>query len=1045
MDSINQTILQNITLLDDSYRLLSIAAIFNEKFTIDWLGELTDIRPTQLLEILEKEESGGRIIKKGPGTYAFIDIQTRDSLLNTLPKQKIRHCHLQIVTLLRDEIEVNDNIAVMLSHHLMQISNDYENCRYLTRVGDIHLRKYDNETAFQCYTKTLEDLVSLEGEDVDLLFLEATFKYSKLSTGRHNTDKVLAILHDAIQRAVKLRNKSSEALLLMHIAKNEWFRANYTASINCFDKGWQLAQELNDPKLNHAAKNFNTFFLYWQGRFQEVVATYEKGLSEVETLPEGRFSLLAAIIVGYCYTQVGMLTQGLGMLDTIRAQCLERGDLYLAAFAAGNIGNIMVGMRRWDDALDHLKQSFKEAEQTHNDWISIQGLIIIAFVHYSKGNKKLCIKYINEFLDRSRKVHITVDTYPYLLELAIAMEYGDLPKIQDISMENEIRKKLHGKNIYMKGVAYRYKSYWQQMEKAPVEKIRNTLKLSLKWLHESGNVIEIAKSKLELTRLLLSVGENEEARKVGCEGIAVLGNVDEALVPDDLRNLMGEPPHQEHLLAEILEATKEIALLGNQKDLMKHVIKTVNRLTGAERGAVFLYENNSTSNTFRLLGSKNLTKKQIEHPSFTSSMELIQAVARSGKAHILGDQPNRGDDENTLSRIRSCVCVPILLRNETVGVLYLDNRLLSSTFKESHLQLLTYFATLSAISLDNSRAYNEIKRLNYKLNQEKQYYQEERVEIQHSDEIVGKSPAIMEVLAKIDQVSKTDATVMITGETGVGKELVAQAIYQMSNRQARPFIRVHCSALSETLIPSELFGHEKGAFTGATTMRIGRFELADTGTIFLDEMGEISADIQIRLLRVLQSGGFERVGGNRTLTSDFRLIVATNRHLENEVKAHRFRADLFYRLNVFPIHVPSLRERKEDVPLLALSFLSTFAAKMNKVFGSITEDDMKRLVHYDWPGNIRELMNVIERACILSTGKYIRIPELQSEAESPGISGDAVTLKQIEAKHIRRTLEQTGWKVRGPGGAAEILDIHPSTLAFRMKKLGIVRPKEKRS
>jgi transcriptional regulator with GAF, ATPase, and Fis domain len=242
------------------------------------------------------------------------------------------------------------------------------------------------------------------------------------------------------------------------------------------------------------------------------------------------------------------------------------------------------------------------------------------------------------------------------------------------------------------------------------------------------------------------------------------------------------------------------------------------------------------------------------------------------------------------------------------------------------------------------------------------------------------------------------------------------------------------------LIPSELFGHEKGAFTGAISRRIGRFELADKGTLFLDEIGDIAFDIQVRLLRVLQTKEFERVGSTETLSSDFRLISAANRNLEHEVRNKRFRADLYYRINVFPIHVPPLRERKEDIPLLAYHFLKIYAKKMGKVLNGISQEDMDRLVQYHWPGNVRELENIIERCSILSNDRTLQILELSDDSSTLGPNRGEITLKESEARHIKAALERTNWKVRGPGGAAELLDVHPSTLAFRMKKLGIQRP-----
>jgi transcriptional regulator with GAF, ATPase, and Fis domain len=442
-------------------------------------------------------------------------------------------------------------------------------------------------------------------------------------------------------------------------------------------------------------------------------------------------------------------------------------------------------------------------------------------------------------------------------------------------------------------------------------------------------------------------------------------------------------------------------------------------------------------------GSKNLTSDQISDKRFAASMKLIEQVASSGKGRILSNRVEERDAPLTADDIIfSRICVPMILRDKTVGVLYHDNRLLSSAFKASDVELLSYFAALAAFALDNASAYEEIKRLNQKLSEETQYYKEEHLSTLHFEDIVGESSAITSVLSKVDQVSGTDATVMISGETGAGKELVARAIHRYSDRRDKPFIRVHCSALPESLIPSELFGHEKGAFTGATQRRLGRFELADGGTLFLDEIGDLSLDIQVRLLRVLQNKEFERVGGSETLSSDFRLVVATNSDLEKKVKEQKFRADLYYRLAVFPIYVPPLRERKEDIPLLSHYFLQIYSKKRGKNFSKIPNPEMEKLLLYDWPGNVRELENIIERGTILNSGPTFSVPELGTHHPEFSSYDGNITLKENERRHIIQTLKKTNWKVRGRGGAAGLLDLPPSTLAFRMKKLGIQRPKK---
>jgi PAS domain S-box-containing protein len=343
------------------------------------------------------------------------------------------------------------------------------------------------------------------------------------------------------------------------------------------------------------------------------------------------------------------------------------------------------------------------------------------------------------------------------------------------------------------------------------------------------------------------------------------------------------------------------------------------------------------------------------------------------------------------------------------------------------------------------------------------YLQEEIKSVHNFEEIVGESPALLEVLEKVKRVAKTDASVLIAGETGTGKELIARAIHSASQRHEKPLIKVNCASLPSSLVESELFGHEKGAFSGAINQRIGRFELAQGGTIFLDEIGEVPTEVQVKLLRVLQERSFERVGGSDSIKIDVRIIAATNRDLPKAIREGKFREDLFYRLNVFPIALPPLRDRVDDVPLLVQFLVAKFAARIGVRIKSVGQATMQRLNSYSWPGNIRELENVLERSIILSNGPTLEIdaevfgapprdgaPALGSpvlfppRSESLVLSGEAPsrpleTLESTERSHILAALKQTNWVIDGPRGAAKILALHPNTLRSRMKKLGIIR------
>jgi formate hydrogenlyase transcriptional activator len=365
-------------------------------------------------------------------------------------------------------------------------------------------------------------------------------------------------------------------------------------------------------------------------------------------------------------------------------------------------------------------------------------------------------------------------------------------------------------------------------------------------------------------------------------------------------------------------------------------------------------------------------------------------------------------------------------------------------FTQENLDFVTRLAAQVAIATDNALAYGEIKELKEKLSREKLYLENEIRSERGFEEIIGRSPAIRAVLRDIETVAPTESTVIIYGETGTGKELVARAIHERSPRHSNAFVKLNCAAIPTGLLESELFGHERGAFTGAIMQRVGRFELANRGTAFLDEIGEIALELQPKLLRVLQEREFERLGSTRTIKTDARLIAATNRNLAACVEDRTFRADLFYRLNVFPIHVPPLRERPEDISLLVRHFVQHFARKMGRVIDTIPSETMETLVRYPWPGNIRELQNLIEHSVILSSGPVLRIPlgGLQSRAVAVPDGAKHRTLEEAEREHILATLKETKWVISGPHGAADRLGMNRSTLQFHMKKLGILRARE---
>jgi formate hydrogenlyase transcriptional activator len=408
---------------------------------------------------------------------------------------------------------------------------------------------------------------------------------------------------------------------------------------------------------------------------------------------------------------------------------------------------------------------------------------------------------------------------------------------------------------------------------------------------------------------------------------------------------------------------------------------------------------------------------------------------------------SRPDPEMTLSEfdrhlieggIRSGGVVPLIAHDRKLGFLGVGS-FREDAFSEADQELLGHIANQIAIAVENALAYREIETLKNKLASEKLYLEDE-IRTEHNfEELIGESQTFRRILKQVETVAPTDSTVLICGETGTGKELIARAIHDLSARRERTLVKINCAAIPTGLLESELFGHEKGAFTGAISQRIGRFELANRGTLFLDEVGDIPPELQPKLLRVLQEQEFERLGSTRTQKVDVRLIAATNCDLEQMVADKKYRSDLYYRLNVFPITIPALRQRREDIPVLARFFTQKYARRLKKQITAIPAEAMAALTSYQWPGNVRELEHFIERAVILTKGSDLEISLAELKSSEPAATTELTTLHEAEREHILRALEETNWVVGGQGGAAARLGMKRTTLQSKMQKLGISR------
>lgn len=1017
---------------------LALMALFENEFSIDWILEISGLKVTKILEIVESNIQKGQLEKRRPGVYCFKHEDKRCDISALLSIEEKEKYHRSIAGIFFREIADRDDAVLAAAVHLLHLTNDEKGCRQLLRAGDAYRKSYRHRKALQCYRKIIADQEHIESEEADNLYYSAVLAYSKIVELGTEFQEVIRPLKKALVKSRRQGNKKQMALLEMHLAKSEWYSLNVEEALVHFNRGWDIAQKMDDPALKRSALAFNSFFLYLQGRFQDVIRSYEDVISDIDKYPEGRFPLLSAQVVGISYAFNGQIKRGMGMLNAVFDQCRKIGDDYVGSYVALHIGILLIELGRYDEAILNLETAEEQLIRSSNRILAPITKYYLAWAHYKAGNIQESEKDLRECLDLSEtECNYQANMTNWYPELLCVIEWNQYPKIDGISRLNKIEKGLKSKPALIRGVALRYQAMREEQLGIRSDDVINTLLKSEKLLCESGHEIQVARTRMELARHYLFFGEEDKAKEVIRKSSDLLDSFLYDQVPDNLLFLLKDLRSDKNLLEEIMKLSQELVTIRNYQELVRQILATVNQITGAERGAVFLLNPEKTPPEMELRAARNITAEDLSHVDFSTPMKKIKNALETGKADFYLSQTRKKAYPLTSGSVHSFICVPLKLRDVILGALYVDNRIFPSALKESDIRILDFFSAQAAIALDNARVNEKYLKLIQRQEEENRYLKAQESAPGHFVEFIGECAVVRQLLADTEKVAATDATVLILGETGVGKELIAGKIHHKSARYKNAFIRVNCSTFPKTLIASELFGHEKGAFTGADKTRLGWFELADGGTLFLDEIGDIPPEVQVRLLRVLQNKEFERVGGRETLCSDFRLLAATNRDLRKDVESGKFREDLYYRLNVITLNIPPLRERKEDVPKLVEYFLEQCAKKLEKPVGTISDGDMKRLMNYAWPGNVRELENIIERGAILNSGPHIKFPELSGvSASSPDIR-EVVSLQENERQHIRWTLKLTDGKIYGPSGAAELLEINPNTLVSRMKKLGI--------
>jgi transcriptional regulator with GAF, ATPase, and Fis domain len=888
------------------------------------------------------------------------------------------------------------------------------------------------------YMNALQRLKNLEMDSNTLnLYITYSLKVANLCfiIGQ-GINELGEILDEAYMMANKLGDKRSQSLIKLKKGMLYYFTNRPIEAFTILSAGVDEVNELGDEDILSQSAVQLALLYYMKGEFAKVIKHLEF-LENLISNTNNETHALSYIMFSYSLMYLGQFHRAFGFLNSNLRLAEETNNKSLSTWLRVALGTSLVLVKKYDEAEFHLKKARQESIEAGDAFRYHYVGGSLAYLYFMTGNQEMSYQIVKNTVEKAIENGL-IDQFasPWIPEMLYEFHrlgYEPIPRWNFSEIQDTLLK---GINIHLKGVALRLKAR-EMMDQGDVRKdlIKADLDASRKCLELSGNHIQLAKTVLELAHLELLHNNKEAARGYTQEAWRIFGGHAEDYFPDQYKSLLEtkqlfpdtQQTKDEYIQRYFEELNSIKSEMGQEKALLK-IITATKRFFGAERGGLFLFNEKKQACEPELRTAINLTKEEVKSSRFKPCMEYIFKAYRTNKPLVV-----RKDDKVKGDIVRSVLCIPFYVQGIKRGVLYHDNSYMMDAFDfldPMMMKLLSrHTSDMVDFFLDNLKTREENKKLSM-----------ERTALQQSSEfqLIAESRVVRELMSQASEVASIDMTVLLTGETGTGKGMFAQWIHKNSRRSTGPFIVVDCTTIPENLVESELFGYEKGAFTGADKQKLGRVELAHKGTLFLDEIGEVPLYIQKKLLKTLEEKTFVRIGGGRVISSDFRLIAATNRNLKEEVSSGRFREDLYFRLNVFPLAIPPLRER-EDIPELARYFLDLYAKKYERPNISISDKDLYKLTKYNWPGNVRELKNVIERAVILSKGKEFRMPSLLADSRvSANFSVDDLpTLDELQRRYIRYVIGVTNKKIAGTSGAAEILGMKRTSLYSRMKILGI--------
>ena len=1039
----------------NQWDFMALLMAFNEPVSLKIAEKLSPLSPQEFITLLGQKNSGW-IEEIYDGHYTLkknLPEKITEKLIHINTPEKI-----SLVMERLQRLELDKQLDQKLIQHLRKKSIlDEDVFEYEIDLARKAVKKKDIEGAIKTLLTFVRHLFKAPaGPEQGALFVAAVMDLIPLLYHTNPYDdcsQYEKILKKASEVANNIGDKRSCTMLNLYMGWIYYHYNHQTEALDMLSLGLKEAEALGDKDILERSAPYLGMYYYIQGMFKDALPHLDRAMKNIES-ERGKILIGEEVFVtsmmGLALAMLGRLHDAIGFFSYHWRRANTSSNLNKAVTYRAMLGAMLLITKKYKAAVFHLEEACKEAKHVNNRQIHHIAKGSLIYIHFINGRLDMARDMIAPTLSLAfsgEMIHQYVSSH--YLEMLFEFERLGITPHPRVNFNNVITNVMTLPNVHIKGIAMRLLAKKALLENKSTSKIQSYLDESETCLSQSGNTVELAKTLIEKARLKITNGEHHQADSLLREAVDGFGDYTDAFFPKDLKAMVqnkeavDEPAYcLKFFIDRFLSVSNDMLSEEDSEEMLNRLLTFTNRLFGTERGALFMLTAKSEP---RMAASYNFSKADLSSPEYKPVLKDISKCFRTRKPIIKTKKQN--GKAFSIEQIQGFICIPVHAEGLMKGVLYHDSIYLDNYLKIISPWLIPPLIRQITGYVKQNMLYNTLKKERDQLLIEMRRHVEKPY-----DEIQFGCPIMTSLVSQIDTVAALDTTVLIYGETGVGKELFARRIHQMGQRRSANFEIVDLTAIPENLLESELFGYEKGAFTGADRQKQGRFELAHNGTLFLDEIGEIPLSFQVKLLRVLQEKSFVRIGGSKQIVSDFRLIASTNRNLEKEVAEGRFRQDLYFRLNVIPIKIPPLRERGDDIVLLARFFLNKYAAKHNLKKIELTAEDKDRLTQYSWPGNVRELENIIERTVILSKPgkKILGIIDMLGESSSEPDArrfleastkdkslADYPTLDDIQRQYIRLILEKTGGKKYGPSGAAKVLGLKRTTLHERMKRLGI--------